>query len=679
MTNSNRVPNRLINEKSPYLLQHAHNPVDWYPWGEEAFKKAKKEDKPIFLSIGYSTCHWCHVMERESFEDEEVADFLNSNFISIKVDREERADIDSIYMSFCQAYTGSGGWPLTIIMTPDKKPFFAGTYFPKQGRGKFVGLLEILNSVISIWHEERQNIDELTKKMESDVKTYILAHESGDINSNIVQKTFEEFKIRYEKDYGGFSRAPKFPTPHNLLLLLRYYYTTKNKEALEMVEHTLISMYKGGVFDHIGFGFSRYSTDKYWLVPHFEKMLYDNAMLSYVYVEAYRATGKELYKEIADKIYTYVLRDMTDPLGGFYSAEDADSEGVEGKFYVWTIDEITNLLGKENGEKFCKLYDITSKGNFEGKNILNLISKNLEDLKVIDDETEQSRNILFKEREKRIHPYKDDKILTSWNGLMIASLAYAGRIFENDEYLNAAKRCVEFIRNNLINDKERVLGRFRDGEAANLGLLDDYAYYTWGLIELYESTLEVKYLKEAIKLNGDTLKLFLDKEHGGFYLYGEDAEELILRPKDIYDGALPSGNSVAVFNMIKLSNILEDNDMLENVRNQFSTFGETINQNPSYYSHLIDAWQYASTSYKNIILVGEKQDELLLEMIKEVNNTYLPYSQVIINDKEDDIDQIIPSLKYKEGLNKKVTAYVCENYTCKEPVIDLQSFKKNIE
>lgn len=671
--------NRLINEKSPYLLQHANNPVDWFPWGDEAFEKATKEDKPIFLSIGYSTCHWCHVMERESFEDEEVADFLNSNFISIKVDREERPDIDSIYMSFCQAYTGSGGWPLTIIMTPNKKPFFAGTYFPKQGRGNFVGLLEILNSAISIWHEERENINHLTNKMESDVKEYILTHQSGDINSDIVHKTFEEFKMRYEKDYGGFSKVPKFPTPHNLLLLLRYHYITKNKEALDMVEHTLVSMYKGGIFDHIGFGFSRYSTDKYWLVPHFEKMLYDNAMLSYVYVEAYRATKNELYKEIADKIYTYVLRDMTDNLGGFYSAEDADSEGVEGKFYVWTTEEIISLLGKKNGEKFCKLYDITSKGNFEGKNILNLISKNLEDLRVIDEETEHGRKILFEERENRIHPYKDDKILTSWNGLMIASLAYAGRIFKNDDYINAAKKCVRFIKSNLINDKGRLLGRFREGEAANLGLLDDYAYYTWGLIELYETTFEVGYLKEAIKLNQDTLELFLDKEQGGFYLYGEDAEELILRPKDIYDGALPSGNSVAVFNMIKLSNILEDNDLLEDARKQFNTFGETINQNPSYYSHLIDAWQYISNSYKNIVLVGKKHVDLLLEMVQKVNSIYLPYSQVVINDKEDNIEEIISSLKYKEGLNEKVTAYVCENYSCKEPAVDIKSFEDLIK
>lgn len=668
--------NKLINEKSPYLLQHAHNPVDWYPWGDEAFGKAKQEDKAIFLSIGYSTCHWCHVMERESFEDEEVAELLNSNFISIKVDREERPDIDSIYMSFCQAYTGRGGWPMTIIMTPDKKPFFAGTYFPKQGRGNMTGILEVLSSVVRTWKEERENISSMTERLERDVKKYILSHESGAMNSHIADKTFLKFKMRYQEDYGGFGVEPKFPTPHNLLFLLRYYYTTKKKEALEMVEHTLVSMYKGGIFDHIGFGFSRYSTDKYWLVPHFEKMLYDNAMLSYVYVEAYRATRNELYKEVADKIYTYILRDMTDSLGGFYSAEDADSEGVEGKFYVWSPEEIISLLGKEKGKRFCTLFDVTSKGNFEGKNILNLISKNLED---IDDEIEKSRKILFEEREKRIHPYKDDKILTSWNGLMIASLAHAGRIFENNDYINAAKKCAEFIKNNLSNENGRLWGRFREGEAANLGLLDDYAYYVWGLIELYESTFQAEYLKEVVKLNKDMMSLFLDKEHGGFYLYGEDAEELILRPKEIYDGALPSGNSIAIFNMAKIANILEDYDMSEDARRQFNTFAETINKNSSFYSHLVDAWQYASNSYKNLILVGKRDDILMLQMLNEINSIYLPYTQVVVKDEEYSIEDIIPSLKDKEALNNNVTAYICENYTCKEPVIDLQSFKKNIE
>ncbi|HEX9062716.1 MAG TPA: thioredoxin domain-containing protein, partial [Clostridia bacterium] len=427
--NERQYTNKLIAEKSPYLLQHAHNPVDWYPWGDEAFERAKREDKPIFLSIGYSTCHWCHVMERESFEDTEVAHLLNQNFVPIKVDREERPDVDNIYMTACQALTGSGGWPLTVFMSPDGKPFFTGTYFPKNDHARRPGLITILEKVSKSWKENKETLlssgNRIVQELFADTQD-----EKWDISPDPIHDAFLFLTRSFDRKYGGFGSAPKFPTPHNLLFLLRYWYNTKNARALEIVETTLESMYKGGIYDHIGHGFSRYSTDNKWLVPHFEKMLYDNALLAIAYTECYHATKKDFYKTIAKEISDYVLRDMTSPDGGFYSAEDADSEGIEGLFYVWTPDEIKEVLGEERGEIFCRNYDITFIGNFEGKSIPNLIKSVIPqgDSKTI----EECKKQLFLAREKRVHPFKDDKILTSWNGLMIAAMSSAGRIFKDE-------------------------------------------------------------------------------------------------------------------------------------------------------------------------------------------------------------------------------------------------------
>lgn len=452
MNTKQRYTNKLISEKSPYLLQHAHNPVDWFPWGDEAFEKAKGEEKPIFLSIGYSTCHWCHVMARESFEDDEVAELLNKHFVSIKVDREERPDIDMIYMNACQAMTGQGGWPLTVVMTPDKKPFFAGTYFPKESKWGRPGLMDILKQLIEVWEKERSRIDTVGNQ----VMRILQAQDHGTpgkLEESIIEEAFHEFSINFDVKYGGFGMAPKFPTPHNLLFLLRYWHKTGDNKALQMAEKTLEAMAKGGIFDHIGFGFHRYSTDGNWLVPHFEKMLYDNALLAYVYTEAYQATKKNLYKDIAGKIFTYVLRDMTSPEGGFYSAEDADSEGEEGKFYVWTPAEVEEVLGDEDGKWFCRTFDISSKGNFEGKSIPNLINGKI----VENDRVIRCREKLFSAREKRIHPHKDDKILTSWNGLMIAAFAKGARVFKDNTLCEAAERAVDFIFSKLINKEGRLL------------------------------------------------------------------------------------------------------------------------------------------------------------------------------------------------------------------------------
>ncbi len=605
MTDKDVVPNRLINEKSPYLLQHAHNPVNWYPWGVEAFSKAKAEDKPIFLSIGYSTCHWCHVMERESFEDEDVAKVLNENFISIKVDREERSDIDSIYMTFCQAYTGSGGWPLTIIMTPDKKPFFAGTYFPKESKYGRPGLIELLDSIYDMWSKDKKRLVDYSLEMIDQIKiqTEIEIDENDKIDESVIKETIQSLKEFFNKRYGGFSRAPKFPTPHNMYFLLEYYIKTEDKKALNMVEETLKHMYKGGIFDHVGFGFSRYSTDEKWLVPHFEKMLYDNALLSLIYTKTYEITGKELYKRIAEKIYTYMINNMISPEGGFYSAEDADSEGIEGKFYVWDIEEIEKVLGKQDGKTYCELYGITERGNFEEKNIPNLINTDIEKLELnetLKEQLEKMRAKLYDHREKRIHPFKDDKTLTSWNGLAIASFAYGGRIFNNQKYIQISERAAGFILKKLIRDDGRLLSRYREGESAYAAVLEDYAFIIWGLIELYKANSQYKCQEKCLYLHDQMMKLFWDEKQGGLYLYGLDSEELIVRPRELYDGAIPSGNSVAAFNMLRLYDITDDTKFKQFAEKQFKTFGTTVKRNPIAYTHFVTAYMNCFNQFEEI-------------------------------------------------------------------------------
>ncbi|MHB8919320.1 MAG: thioredoxin domain-containing protein, partial [Desulfocucumaceae bacterium] len=468
------MANRLAGEKSPYLLQHKNNPVDWYPWGDEAFDKAKSEDKPVFLSIGYSTCHWCHVMERESFEDHEVAEMLNRHYVSIKVDREERPDVDHIYMSVCQALTGQGGWPLTIIMTPGRQPFFAGTYFPKHSKWGRAGLLDMLDNIRLKWQSDRDSITEAGRRVTGAVMEQFTS-EGGELAGEVVNRAFWALEKSFDSRYGGFGGAPKFPTPHNLMFLLRYWKRTGEKSALEMVEKTLRSMHAGGIYDHIGFGFSRYSTDRQWVVPHFEKMLYDNALISLVFTEVYQVTGDPFYRRVAGEIFTYVLRDMTSPEGAFYSAEDADSEGVEGKFYVWTPGEVSRVLGQDGGRYFCEIYNITPEGNFEGKGIPNLVAAGGQ-VEGHRGRLEESRLKLFSHREKRVHPYKDDKIITSWNGLMVASLARSAAVTGDGKCLGAAERAAGFIWDKLRNGGGRLLARYRDGEAAYPGYIDDYAF-----------------------------------------------------------------------------------------------------------------------------------------------------------------------------------------------------------
>ena len=673
--------NRLINEKSPYLLQHANNPVEWYPWCEEAFTKAKQDDKPIFVSIGYSTCHWCHVMEKESFENEKVAAILNKYFIAIKVDREERPDIDSIYMTVCQALTGSGGWPLTIFMTPDKSPFYAGTYFPRESRHGMPGIVDILNSIAQQWNEKREDIVESSEKIVEHIKSIDVVVNQEEMGEEEIHNAYNSFKSVFDNNYGGFGRAPKFPAPHNLRFLLRYWKNYNEPKALEMVEKTLEAMYEGGIFDHIGFGFSRYSTDEKWLIPHFEKMLYDNALIAAVYIEAFEATGKVFYKGVAEKIFTYVLRDMTSPEGAFYSAEDADSEGEEGTYYLFTLKEMGLVLDEQCRKIFCEHYNITKEGNFEGRNIPNLIGKksSFKQNEEIDHKLEEMRQKLFEYREKRIHPYKDDKILTSWNGLMIAALAYGGRVFENKCYIQQAEKAMNFILSNMINENGRLMARYREGEVAHLGYLEDYAFIVSALIELYEATFNVKYLTKAIELNENMLKLFKDEDQGGLFLYGIDGEQLIVRPKDIYDGAVPSGNSVATLNMLRLARLSANSELENEAYGQFEFFASKVKTIESAHAYFMTALLYSKVPGKDIIISGDERESETKAMIKEINSTYLPFATVVLNTGDEKLNSINHELKSHKPLQGKTTAYICENFTCKEPITDLQKFSEYIK
>lgn len=622
------------------------------------------------------TCHWCHVMERESFEDEEVAEILNSDYISIKVDREERPDIDHIYMGVCQMLTNHGGWPLTVIMTPDQKPFFAGTYFPKYDNLGMTGLMTVLKKVKNAWDNNRKALVGSGEKIVG-----LLNAEKKDpiegIDEDTINEAFAHFEEAFDEKHGGFGNAPKFPAPHTLYFLLRYWYNTKDPIALNIVEKTLISMHKGGIYDHIGFGFSRYSTDREWLVPHFEKMLYDNALLTIAYIEAFQATGNNMYGQIAKEILTYVLRDMTSESSAFYSAEDADSEGEEGKFYVWSADEIIEVLGKEDGEKYCRYFDITQKGNFDGKNIPNLIKTDIND---IDNELlKRSREKLYRHRERRVHPYKDDKILTAWNGLMIAALSIAGRVFGKKEYDYSAKKAVDFILKKLIRDDGRLLARYRDGEASYPAYVDDYSFFIWGLIELYETSYDEYYLKKAIELSDDLIKYFWDSQNGGLFVYGSDSEQLIIRPKEIYDGAMPSGNSVAAYNFLKLARITGDNKYEDRAQQILNAFGAEIKKYPSGYTFFLIAAMYAKSNPKEVVVVSDMANNEAQKMLNLINEKFRPFTVSVLYLKENnELTNIIPYLENYKQIEDKATAYVCENFACRAPVTDINSFREMI-
>ena len=685
-----KKPNRLINEKSPYLLQHAYNPVNWYPWGEEAFKKAENEGKPVFLSIGYSTCHWCHVMEKESFEDDEVAGLMNDFFVSIKVDREERPDIDGIYMLVCQMLTGNGGWPLTIVMTPDKKPFFAGTYFPKEDRFGRMGMLNLIPAIGNIWKNKREEIFKSVNEITSALNSTLIKKNGKEINEEILDKAFNYFSNNFDAENGGFGTSPKFPTPHNLLFLLRYWKRKNSTKALDMVEKTLTGMYNGGIFDHIGFGFHRYSTDKLWLIPHFEKMIYDQALITNVFIEAYQAAEKDIYKEAAVEILNYVMRDMTSPDGGFYSAEDADSEGEEGKFYLWTKEEIENILNNDEAEFFSDFFNIKAEGNWldpvhDGKTGTNILHLNKEqklftdefnsDEKILKEKLEILREKLFAVREKRVRPFKDTKILTDWNGLMISALSKAAQVFEKKEYYSAAGKASAFILKNLVNDEGRLLHRFKDGESSVPANADDYAFLIAGLLDLYEAGFDSHYLKTAVDLNNDFIKYFWDDTDGGFYFTPSDGEKLLIRQKEIYDGAVPSANSVALLNLLRIGRITGNSDYEKKASLIIKNFSAMIWNSPQAFTQTLAALDFAFGPSKEII-ISEGEDPLITnEMLKILREKYIPNKVIVLNSRKDKMEIISPLLKEYSSHENRTAVYICENYKCNLPAATVEQLR----
>ena len=692
------MPNHLDDELSPYLRQHRLNPVDWYPWGEEAFELARKQDKPIFLSIGYATCHWCHVMEHESFEDKEVAAVMNRAFISIKVDREERPDIDQVYMTYCQLSTGHGGWPLTIVMTPDKQPFFAATYLPKRSRFGRVGMMDLVPRVEQLWATRKDQV------IASAVQNVAALHGAGEWEvtqqgpaPGIMDFAFRQLEEHYDPDYGGFGNAPKFPSPHQLQFLLRYARRTADpqvaEKATEMASFTLKQMRNGGVFDHFGFGFHRYATDQHWLLPHFEKMLYDQAMIALAAVDAYQSTRDEAFKEIADKIFAYVLRDMLDEAGGFYSAEDADSEGVEGKFYVWSIEELKKHLDDESASLVAEVYNFNAAGNFHDESTGELTGDNIPHLTrplaeiasernltedVLREKLEHAREKLFEVREHRVHPLKDDKVLTDWNGLMIAALSRAARVFDNPSYAEAASKAVDFIRTTLTTKEGRLLHRYREGTAGIQANLDDYAFMVYGLLHLYEANFDAKHLQHAITLAKVMIEQFGDEAKGGFFFTARDAESLIARNKEAYDGAMPSGNSIALLNLLHIGRITGDAQFEEHAAQLMRMFAQPVNRQPMSFSALLAGVDFVEGPAYEIVIVGEPGDPDTQALISEVRAQFLPNKVVLLKDSRniEALSEIAPYTKDMKALNGYATVYVCENYQCNQPVTEVVSLRE---
>jgi len=680
--------NRLKHETSPYLLQHADNPVDWYPWGEEAFRKAREEDKPVFLSIGYSTCHWCHVMEHESFEDAEVARLMNEAFVSVKVDREERPDIDGVYMTVCQLMTGSGGWPLTIIMTPEKVPFFAATYIPRETRFGRVGMLELVPRMSEIWTTKREEVAGTASSVAAAMEQLSRSVPGDDLDEAVLREAARQLADRFDADHGGFGGAPKFPSPHNLLFLLRHWRRTGEGRYLEMVETTLQAMRRGGIYDQVGFGFHRYSTDERWVLPHFEKMLYDQALLTIAYLEAFQATGSPYYAKTAEEIIEYVLRDMTSPEGGFYSAEDADSEGEEGKFYTWSEAEIRDVLDGSEADLILRLFNVKREGNFTdqatgskpGTNVL-YVTAPLEDqagnLGIPPDEArdllERSRAELYARRKGRLHPLKDDKILTDWNGLMIAALAKAGRVLDRPEYTEAAGRGAAFLLDRMRDRDGSLLHAYRDGRAKVPANLNDYAFMVWGLLELYEADFDVEHLRSALDLNRVMLERFRDAEGGGFFFTPAGGEQLLVRRKEIYDGAIPSGNSVAMLNLLRLGRITGRADLEECAAGLGRAFAHQVRQTPLGHTHLLAAVDFAVGPAYEVVISGQARSEEMQAMLRALRKRFLPNKVVLHRPAgvNPPITELAPFVGDQRAVDGRATAYVCRNYACDLPTHDI--------
>ncbi len=678
--------NRLAGEKSPYLLQHAHNPVDWYPWGNEAFDRAKSENKPVFVSIGYATCHWCHVMEKESFEDEEVARLMNDQFVSIKVDREERPDIDGVYMSACQTLTGRGGWPLSVFMTPEGKPFYAGTYFPKRTRMGITGFMEVLSHLGNAWKNNRDKVERAAEELTGSIQLR-KGVESDRVfpGEEVLRKGAEHLGQSFDSKWGGFGEAPKFPSPHQLTFLLRWHRRNGDSLSREMVVKTLDAMHAGGIYDHIGYGFCRYSVDSQWLVPHFEKMLYDQALLVMAYTEAYQAFNLERFARTVREIAEYVMRGMTAPEGAFFSAEDADSEGKEGLFYLWKPDQVIEILGPELGKLFCSYYDIRPDGNFEeGFSIPHrtvgldafAAGKGINPLE-LENRLNEARRKLFEVREERVHPLKDDKILTSWNGLMIAALAKAAGALKEPSYAEAARSAADFLLAVMRTGDGTLLRRYRDGETAYQGYLDDYAFFTWGLIELYETTLDAGYLREAVAFMTKTIDLFWDQEDGGFFFSGRENERLVARDKDAYDGAIPSGNSVALLNLLRLSRMTGDVELEKKADLMLRVFGPSLAEFPKAFTQFLNAVDFVIGPAREIVIVGPASDDKTTGFVRAVQKRFLPNSVVLGKDGAEDgaLSSLAPFTSSMQAVEGRPTVYVCENYACRRPITEVSALE----
>ena len=688
--------NRLTQSRSPYLLQHADNPVNWYPWGDEAFKAAHDQDKPIFLSIGYATCHWCHVMAHESFEDPEVAALMNSAFINIKVDREERPDIDQVYMTVTQMLTGSGGWPMTVIMTPDKQPFFAATYIPKNTRFGRMGMMDLIPKVQAAWNDDRPKLLESAGQIVANLQTVGGHGQPGEISPAIIGTTRQDLSSRYDTIEGGFGTAPKFPSPHTLLFLLTFGETQDDAKAIDMVSHTLEKMRQGGIFDHVGFGFHRYSTDKEWLVPHFEKMLYDQAMLLLAFTEGYRITGREDFADTAREIITYIDRDLKSPDGAFFSAEDADSEGEEGVFYLWTEEQLIEVLGKDDAAIARAVWNTSPTGNFLPEasakasvdNILHLqggIGATAKDLKLseaeLQDRLDRIRIELLETRAKRPRPLLDDKILTDWNGLMAAALARAGAVLEEPAYISQAQSAVEFVLNRMQDSKGRLLHRWREGHAEIPAFLDDHIFLTWALLELYDATLEPRFLKQAVTLQEQTDTLFWDSDRGGYFFSAPDNEKLLVRPKEIYDGAMPSGNSVAAHNLIRLGRLTGRTAFEDRAHALTTAFGQSVSRSPSGHTHLIDAVQRATNSAFEIVICGNRDDPKTKVLLNTVRTSAPAHSSVLLIEPGPGgqaIRDLAPFTEFHTMIDGIPTAYVCQDHQCQMPTTDVKELVRQL-
>jgi uncharacterized protein YyaL (SSP411 family) len=668
------MPNRLADETSPYLLQHKDNPVDWYPWSPEALERARAEDRPILLSVGYSACHWCHVMEYESFEDPQTAALMNEHFVCIKVDREERPDIDSIYMAAVQGMTGHGGWPMTVFLTPEGAPFYGGTYYPPEPRHGLPGFTQVLAALADAWKERRGEVDRSAAEIGESLQRGIPRGAAGALSTSILDRAAHHLATRFDARWGGFGGAPKFPQPMTIEVLLRHWKRTAGPEALQMAAHTLRRMHAGGMYDHVGGGFARYSVDARWLVPHFEKMLYDNALLVQAYTHAFQATGDPEFREVVEETLGFVLREMTGPEGGFYSAFDADSEGEEGKFYVWTPDEIDAVAGRDDGALVRSYYGVTAEGNFEGRNILHTPHEPVEaaadagvTVAELKGALDRARPKLYAARAKRVPPGRDDKVLTSWNAMMLHAFADAARVFGRADYRDAAERGADFLLRALRPDGA-LLRTYKDGRAKIGAFLEDYALLADALVALYETTFDARWLREAHALAGQMLERFWDDGQGMFFDTARDAEKLVVRPRDVYDSATPSGNSAATLVLLRLSELTGEERFRAVAERVLASFADSLSRFPGAFSHLMTALDRYLAVPQEVAIAGRPGDEDTEALLAVVRRAYLPNTAVALRRPDEGENELIPLLRGRTAIEGKAAAYVCERFACQRPV-----------